>query len=237
MTPQELFKAGRLNDAVAALTNELRTAPTDTKRRTFLFELLCFAGEYDRAERQLEALSRENSQAEMGALIYRAALHAERMRQEMFSKKTFPMQSASSSAVRGSLNGNAFESLEDCDPRVGANLELYVAGSYTWLPFSLISSIDLDPPKRLRDLLWAPLRVKPSAAYQGREIGEVMTPVLSPGSWQHADDAVRLGRISLWEEPDGADPVPLGQKMLLVDGEQVPLLEVRRIEIAPPEAA
>ena len=50
MTAQSLFKAGRLGDAIGALSAELRDNPTDAQRRTFLFELLCFAGSFDRAE-------------------------------------------------------------------------------------------------------------------------------------------------------------------------------------------
>jgi len=57
MNPKELYQAGRLNDAIKALSAELRDNPTDTKRRTFLFEMLCFAGEYDRADKQLEVLA------------------------------------------------------------------------------------------------------------------------------------------------------------------------------------
>jgi len=40
-----------------ALLAELRDNPTDARRRTFLFELLCFAGEYERADKQLEVLA------------------------------------------------------------------------------------------------------------------------------------------------------------------------------------
>jgi type VI secretion system protein ImpE len=238
MTSEQLYKAGKLNDAIQAVTAELRQNPADTKKRTFLFELLCFAGDFERAEKQLESLSREGPQAELGALLYRAALHAERMRQEMFRKGEFPRPAegaANGSSVSGTINGRPFASIEDCDPRIGINLELYVAGSYVWIPFSLVATVDMQPPKRLRDLLWSPVRVRPSAAYKGEELGEVFTPVLSPGSWQHAEDAVRLGRMTLWDD-SSEEPVPLGQKVWLVDGEEFPLLELRRLEIkaAPP---
>ncbi len=233
MTAQELYKAGKLNDAIQALSNELRQNPTDTKRRTFLFELLCFAGEFDRAEKQLESLSREGMQADLGALLYRSALHAERMRQGMFVKGEFPkplQEAAATSAVSGTLNGKPFTSIEDSDSRIGANLELFVAGSYVWMPFSVLAKVEMLPPKRLRDLLWAPVHVRPSAQYKGTELGEVFSPVLAPGSAGHADDAVRLGRMTVWDGP-GGDAAPLGQKVWLVDGEEFPLLELRRLEI------
>ncbi|NUN03456.1 MAG: hypothetical protein HUU41_20305, partial [Bryobacteraceae bacterium] len=90
MTARELFQAGRLNESVQALGAELRKDPTDTRRRTFLFELLCFAGEYERAEKQLDILASEKKESDLGALLYRAAIHAERTRNEMFSKRDFP---------------------------------------------------------------------------------------------------------------------------------------------------
>jgi protein involved in temperature-dependent protein secretion len=63
----------------------------------------------------------------------------------------------------------------------------------------------------------------------------VLIPVLAPQTSRHANDEVRLGRMTEWcETPDG-DVVPVGQKMLLADGEDVSILEVRRLEIAAAE--
>lgn len=56
MSVQQLFQAGRLDDAIQALNAEVRDNPTDAKRRTFLFELLCFSGDFARAEKQLDIL-------------------------------------------------------------------------------------------------------------------------------------------------------------------------------------
>ncbi len=36
--------------------------------------------------------------------------------------------------------------------------------------------------------------------------------------------------MTVWEETSGGGEIPVGQKMLLVDGEEVPLLEVRKLE-------
>ena len=44
MNPQELYRAGRLSDAIKALGAELRENPTDVRRRTFLFDLPGFRG-------------------------------------------------------------------------------------------------------------------------------------------------------------------------------------------------
>ena len=56
--------------------------------------------------------------------------------------------------------------------------------------------------------------------------------MLSPFSFRHADDNVRLGRVTVWEESEPGNPVPFGMKTLLVDGEDIPILEIRSLEIA-----
>ena len=85
MTAKQLFQAGQLNEALKALAAEVRDNPTDRQRRTFLFELLCFAGEYDRAEKHLHVLAQGGGNAEMGAVLYFSALHAERTRLQKFN--------------------------------------------------------------------------------------------------------------------------------------------------------
>ena len=235
MTAAELYRDGRLSDAIQALGAELRDNPADQKRRTFLFELLCFAGEFDRAEKHLNILADANRETATGALLYRAALAGERTRNELFARKDYP--TAEAEPVTGTLNGKPFHSLEDADSRIGPRLEIYAAGDYLWLPLAHVASIQLQPPKRLRDLLWAPALVRTGPKFRAMELGEVLVPALSPFSFRHSDDAVRLGRATVWEEQEGGDIVPFGQKMLLVDGEEFPLLELRHLEIAGAEEA
>jgi type VI secretion system protein ImpE len=232
MTARDLLQSGKLDEAIDALGNELRDNPTDAQRRAFLFELLCFAGKYDRAEKQLDVLAKRSKEAEMGALLYRSALHAERMRQEMFEKSSFP-STATPAPVAGTINGVTFTSLTDGDPRIGARLELFAAGSYTWIPLEHIESIRMLPPKRLRDLLWAPAIVRTAESFRGLELGEVLIPAIAPLTWRHADGPVRLGRVTEWQELEDGEEAPIGQKLFLVDGQEFSILEVRELDIAP----
>lgn len=235
MSARQLFQAGRLDDAIEALGAEVRDNPTDAQRRAFLFELLCFAGEFDRAEKQLTVLGRANKNAEMGALLYHAALHAERLRGEMFEKQTFPVTSAR--VVGGTLNGQPFTSITDADPRIGARLELFSAGQYMWLPFEHMHTVRVEAPTKLRDLLWAPAIVRPAESFPGLELGEALLPVIAPQTFKHADPAVRLGRMTEWRELEDGSQAPVGQKMLLVDDEEFPILELRELEITQPTAS
>jgi type VI secretion system protein ImpE len=228
MTARQLYEAGKLDQAIEALGAELREHPTDPQRRTFLFELLCFAGKWDRADKQLDILAGEDKDRRLGALLYRAAIQAERTRQEMF-QAPLPANGDDPTPVQGTLNGKEFQSLEDADPRLGGRLEVLAGGNYMWIPFAHIAKIEMQPPKRLRDLLWAPATLETGPAFGGSPLGEVLLPVLSPASHSHSDDTVRLGRVTVWDAE-----VPYGQKLLFVDGEDVPLLEVRTLEITQP---
>jgi len=232
MTAKELFQAGKLNEAIEALGVEVRNNPTDARRRTFLFELLCFKGDYDRAEKHLNVLADATPDSRVGAVLYFSALHAERIRQDLFEKKEYPVTPASGNPRTGTVNGQPFELFEDADPRVGPRLELFAAGAYLWIPMEHIESIELEPPKRLRDLLWAPALVRTGPAFKDKELGEVLLPVLAPSSWKSPDDNVKLGRATEWADLDGLS-VPSGQRMFSADGEDIPLLDIRKIEFTP----
>jgi type VI secretion system protein ImpE len=239
MTARDLYQAGKLEEAVRALSAEVRDHPTDNQRRTFLFELLCFAGDFERAEKQLDVLAESGNNAQLGCLLYRSALHAERERQETFRTKEYPRDAGASEPgpVSGTLNGRPFHSLSDADPRIGPRLEIFAAGSYLWIPFRHIASIEIEPPKRLRDLIWIPALVRTGPSFEGRELGEILLPVLSPFCSKHADDQVRLGRATVWEEDEDGRVLPAGQKMLVADEEEFPLLELRQLHFDAPASA
>ena len=230
MNARQLYKEGRLDDAIEALGAEVRDNPTDAQRRAFLFELLCFAGQFDRAEKQLSVLGRGSREAEMGALLYHAALHGESLRQPMFEQQNFPQSTAK--PVAGTINGKPFTTISDADPRIGARLEVFAAGQYMWLPFEHIETVRVEAPKMLRDLLWARAVVRPAASFKGLELGEALIPVISPLSWQSSDSDVRLGRSTEWVQFEDGSQGPVGQKMLLVDDEEFPMLELRELVIA-----
>jgi type VI secretion system protein ImpE len=212
------------------LSEDLRSDPADETARTFLFELLAFAGEYDRAESQLDVLASRSDEAEMGSWLYRAALDSERTRTEMFRNGDFP-ETEVPGPVAGTLNGEPFETLTDADPRIGARLEVFASGNYHWIPLRHVRSIRMQEPARLRDLKWAPAAVRTGPEFQDVELGEVFLPATTALAWDHPDPDVRLGRVTDWEEIDGEAPAPVGAKLLLVDDEPVPFLEIRELEV------
>jgi type VI secretion system protein ImpE len=89
-TAKELFEAGQLQAAIEEVAREVKANPTDMSLRVFLFGLLCFAGEWDRAEKQLDVLGHQDAQSDIGARIYRQNIAAERKREQTLSGKEFP---------------------------------------------------------------------------------------------------------------------------------------------------
>jgi type VI secretion system protein ImpE len=232
MTAIQLFQLGDLKGAIQALGALLRDNPDDGKSRTFLFELLCFAGEYDRAEKHLAILAGASNDAEIGAAFYQGALHAERERKTLFENGAFPEESVPRPSG-GTLNGAPFQSLEDADERLGAQLEIFASGIYLWIPFAHISSIEMEAPKKLRDTLWATALVRTTPGFNGDALGEVLLPAVNPLSFRSTDGSLVLGRASDWVETPDSRQIPVGQKMLSVDGDVFPFLEIRKLEFAP----
>jgi type VI secretion system protein ImpE len=166
-------------------------------------------------------------------MLYRSALHAERTRQSMFSNhETPPLKPGED--FGGIWNGKPFNSFSDSDPRIGPNLEVFIAGSYTWIPVHYLRRLEVEPPTNLRDLMWARARVETSAEFRLQELGEVLLPVICPGSFNCAEETVHLGRESIWQEDVKFGEIPFGSKLMLIDGEEVPLLEVRSVSYSAP---
>jgi type VI secretion system protein ImpE len=111
-------------------------------------------------------------------------------------------------------------------------LEVFAAGAYLWIPFHHIASVQMQAPRRLRDTLWSPAFVLTGPAFKGTDIGEVLIPAVYPFSWKSSDEPVWLGRTTEWVADDEGHEYPVGQKMFLVDDEEVPLLEMRSLEFA-----
>jgi type VI secretion system protein ImpE len=90
MKAKELFDQGKLSAAVDALIAEVRAAPADVKLRTSLFEMLCFAGELDRALKQLEILSAQHADTGAASGAWKELIESEKRRREVLAGKAEP---------------------------------------------------------------------------------------------------------------------------------------------------
>ena len=98
-SPVQLFQAGDLSGAIEAATHQVRGKPTDVAARGILAELLCFAGELERADKQLDAMLKLSPSAIYGITLLRQLIRAETFRAEVFEQGRVPefMQAPSES--------------------------------------------------------------------------------------------------------------------------------------------
>jgi len=136
-------------------------------------------------------------------------------------------------AVAGHIDGEAFEWIADADSRLGPVCETIIDGRYYWVPFERISSIAIEPPADLRDLLWCPAHVR----FVNAGETAALLPARYPGSESSADGQIRLGRKTEWEQETPDVFHGRGQRMLATDQGEYPLLSIRRIEFGPAETA
>jgi type VI secretion system protein ImpE len=261
MNASELLQAGKLQDAIDAQLKEVKARPADHGRRIFLFELLAFAGDLDRARRQIDAVKYEDLERDTVVLTYRKLLDAEQARRRLFSDGLQPQflteppdhvrlrldavnwlrekrfaeaadvlakAAEAAPAVRGMLNQKPFTSLRDCDDLFAGVLEVMAQGNYIWLPLEQVNTLALNVPKYPRDLLWMPARLE----VRDGPAGDVFLPALYPGSYAHADDTFKLGRMTDWKSDEGGPVLGVGLRMFLVEDEPVSLPEWRELVLA-----
>jgi type VI secretion system protein ImpE len=262
MNARDHFAAGKLSAAIESQLAEVRAAPLDAGRRTFLFELLAFAGELERAGQQLNVLGQETAEKGWGASVYQNLLVAEQTRRKVFAgqgrPEVFidppPFIAARWTAVEHLARGEAQAAaaiLAESDaaaPKVNGTLnEQPVAG--------LRDADDLLAPilevMVLRDYVWVPwsqiTELEVTAPTHPRDLlwtparivltdGEqrrCYLPALYPGTHAAGDDNLKLGRLTDWLVPDGDGPVRgVGQHLLVMGESDIGLLEVRQFQSA-----
>ena len=90
MNAPELFKAGRLREAISAAAEAVKGHPSDAVLRAFYAELLCFVGELDRADKQLDALTQLDPGFVPVMATWRQLLRGDKARSDFFRNGRVP---------------------------------------------------------------------------------------------------------------------------------------------------
>ena len=90
MSAHDLFHEGKLDEALAAQIEQVRNHPTDLSRRIFLAEILCFTGDLDRADKQLDTVGHQDPKAMPVATIFRHLIRAAQARIDCFETGRVP---------------------------------------------------------------------------------------------------------------------------------------------------
>jgi type VI secretion system protein ImpE len=260
MNATELYRAGRLDEAIAAQVQAVKNEPADHGKRLFLFELLAFAGDLDRARRQIDAVNYGQMELDTAVLNYRKLLDAEETRRRVFREGIMPQflvpppehlgprleavqrlranepaeaaklldqVNEAAPPVRGLLNSKPFDMLRDADDLFGPVLEVMAHGDYYWVPLERVDSLGINAPKFPRDLLWLPAKL----AVREGPAGDVFLPVLYPGSHEHPDSQIKLGRATDWKQAAGGPVLGVGLRTFLVGDDAHNLLEWRELQV------
>lgn len=86
----DLFRAGKLDEAIASAQAALRKAPTDLGARVLLAELLAFAGNLERADVILDAASTIDPSTAMVVAEFRQLVRADMARRQLFRDGRVP---------------------------------------------------------------------------------------------------------------------------------------------------
>jgi type VI secretion system protein ImpE len=252
---KSLFDEGKLGPAIEKLTSEVKTTPGNVGLRTFLFELLCFSGDWDRAERQLDVIGHQNASAKIGVEAYRNNINAERHRREFFVNGVKPhfLKEPPSyietlvSAVKELNDGNydrveeLLERVEQERPRLSGKSNDCVFrdfGDSEDLIAPVLELFVLDkytwlPFEHIKQIEILPPRSLRDLLWANARIetidgaaAEVFAPVLYAGSCDHPDDEVKLGRRTEWSSLNRA----AGSRLFLIDDEEKHIFESHTIE-------
>jgi type VI secretion system protein ImpE len=123
------------------------------------------------------------------------------------------------------LNGLPFEGLRDTEPTLAFFIEAFVHDRYVLLPFEALRELVIPAPRTLFDLLWTPALI---TTWEGLSLNCYL-PVLYPESFRHADDRIKLGRMTDWSSQEGTVGRGAGQHVLQAGPDEWALLDIRTV--------
>jgi len=259
MTASDLLQAGNLSATIAQVTEQVKARPGDPQPRTFLFELLCFAGELDRAARQLDVLGSQCAEAEAAVQRYRNLLQGERLRRRLFSEGLRPglpqrlpgyteLHLEAVNRLRENKAAEARALLEEAEaarPRRSGRLNGEAFDDFKDAddligPFlEVITHVNYCwiPFEAIKTVsIPAPthlrdlLWVPAKIELEIEPLGEAFLPALYIHSHVEADEQVRLGRVTEWRADVEGLAIGLGQRVFWAGEQERAILDVRELE-------
>jgi type VI secretion system protein ImpE len=256
MSASELFREGRIDEAIGEAQAAVRSRPNDEGARYLLAELLCFTGALEKADKQLDALRDLDPKSMMTVSMFRQLIRSEQAREQFYQDGRVPEFIDKPSPVlelclKASLLIRDGDHAEAAGVLAEAESQRTPArGTCDGQEFSDFRDLDdLNAPffevyTATGKYYWLPFEKveeiefrapdRPryllwrSARLSLREGAdlEVHLPALYHGSAQQEDAQCRLGRMTDWRGGDGAPMRGVGQRTFLVGEESRGIMEI-----------
>jgi type VI secretion system protein ImpE len=262
----ETLRSGDLSGALEILKQDVRKAPREPRLRTFLFQMFCITGEWDRALTQLTAASELDPAAQPMLHAYRATIRCELLREKVFRGESSPTVLGDPSpwlpllieAVGQLASGKPAEAANLRDAAFEAAVE--TSGTLNGTDFAWIADADprLGPVLEVfvnGNYMWVPftrlkaLRLDPPAdlrdqvwmpanfTWSNDAEAVGFVPTRYPYSASQHDPALSLSRRTDWIDSGDGWQVPVGQRVLVTDSEETALMDIRALTIEPAKAS
>lgn len=264
MNAKECYEAGKLTEAIEAINSEVKAAPSDIAKRNFLCELLCFAGEFERADKNLETIGKLDAKAMVPSLEFRQQIRGEQARQQVFREGRVPeflglpsptlkLHLEATIALREGKTSEAVELLaqaEEVRPKTkgtinGEAFEDFRDLDDTIAPFlEVITSTGKYywvPMERVQSLEFEAPKSPRDLIWRRASVsviegpeGEVFVPCLYVGTQDDADPKAKLGRVTDWKGGDGSPVRGIGLRTFLAGERDLTILQVNEFALEEP---
>lgn len=255
MTPTDMFRAGSLRGAIDAQIQDVKAHPADHGKRLFLFELCAFAADWDRARRQIDAISLADPELQLAQATYRKLLDAEDARAKVFRDGVMPQFLTSPpewvyprleavAAFKAGDTAKAAECIAKSDDAAGI-----VSATINGTRFEGVRDCDdlFGPILEVfahGDYYWLPMSQVETLAslppkfprdtlwYPAKlgvkdgPAGDVFLPTTYPGTAKSENDKLRLARETDWQG-DGGPVRGIGLRLLLAGDDVLPIPDLR----------
>ncbi|HPI91856.1 MAG TPA: type VI secretion system accessory protein TagJ [Deltaproteobacteria bacterium] len=258
MTAKDLMRAGRLSEARRLLIEEVKSAPTDAGKRTLLFQVLAWGGEWDKAERHLDLISTQDPGRTVGVHDYLDIVRAEKERLKVMALQQQPSFLPEPPAYftlymeyLASLQAGSHETAKELIGRIDG-LRPQVSGTLNGKPFEGFSDSDARLVAFLEAFVheryvWIPFEsIRELVVYEPKTSFDLIwvtasvttwaglsmncsLPVVYPGSFDHDDEQAKMGRITDWVALGGGFSRAVGQHVFQAGDEDISILDIREV--------
>ena len=258
MDVKELIRAGKIADARKELVEYIKASPADSGKRTLLFQVLSFYGEWEKAKKHLEILAAQDPEIETGIQVYLNLVNAEIERAKVFNNGMRPaflpkappymeLYYNAADELKKEHFDKARELFEQLDDQITDR-----SGSVNGKDFNSFKDTDtlLSPFLEIivhERYVWIPLEsirelVIPTpeklfdliwvpaiiTTWEGLTLNCYM-PVTYHGSSDNEDDRIKTGRMTDWVTSGGIFLKGMGQHVFEIGDEDMGILEIREV--------